>query len=685
MKILDIKNNLVKISYTADEILALGSFIVISDSGNSYVAQIVNLKTEQTSNSAIARLILTFNDAGILDNYDGAIPSVKAEISKLEAKDLLGLLPVEKPVILGEIAQQHQIIRLDEAIYEKRLLICAEKFNDISVVIHNAINQLNKYDEKVVVVDIDHTFDEYEPIKLKKDFRLPLNSRMIDFIYENELNEIDPQTKAVIQDILLEVQNYAKTVEFIPFESFINVVAQQYEETKIPELALLKNKLLKYDEENIFAQKNEDYTRLQALIRANKVTFIDIAGISDELQKEVINYLQQTLEDCGEFIYNFVKINNRNSDKKTLLSLTNGERVFTSIICNHAYKYVSELKQLSENIILFAPQTTQHDFAPYNTFLSKLNVGEFIVYGDLTQNIPFIVEAANVEDLISEEEQKQAVSANNITVDELQIPTSNNEEEFVYPAADVQTTGTQNPFEIVEEPNTPSSENPFTPQDNDNLVEQVAKEVDETFISNKIEDIQPIDNLLEDTGETLTEEDLDFLEELPSNPEFAGNDQQVVTEEANEIGEEQPLAELEPEINEVPTNNFEPEITEEPPVEAVQQEIVQEPEIVEELPEQEPEISETTEQTADLQDFPLTNDNYEEAISPDDLPVFPTEEVTDSDIDLEQGDTVSHPKYGKGVVEKLIKYGNKTLCSIAFEEVGRRLLDPTISEFQKLS
>ena len=51
---------------------------------------------------------------------------------------------------------------------------------------------------------------------------------------------------------------------------------------------------------------------------------------------------------------------------------------------------------------------------------------------------------------------------------------------------------------------------------------------------------------------------------------------------------------------------------------------------------------------------------------------------------FEQGDHVSHPKYGEGIVEKMIRYGNKTLCSINFVNVGRRLLDPAISEISKL-
>ena len=51
---------------------------------------------------------------------------------------------------------------------------------------------------------------------------------------------------------------------------------------------------------------------------------------------------------------------------------------------------------------------------------------------------------------------------------------------------------------------------------------------------------------------------------------------------------------------------------------------------------------------------------------------------------LEPGDRVSSPKYGEGVVEKMIKYGNKMLCSIEFPNIGRRLLDPAMTEIKKL-
>ena len=68
------------------------------------------------------------------------------------------------------------------------------------------------------------------------------------------------------------------------------------------------------------------------------------------------------------------------------------------------------------------------------------------------------------------------------------------------------------------------------------------------------------------------------------------------------------------------------------------------------------------------------------------VPVYnadiPQEDLVISD-PIQQGDVVTHAKYGSGIVEKMIKYGNKTLFSINFDNIGRRLLDPTLTEIKK--
>ena len=92
------------------------------------------------------------------------------------------------------------------------------------------------------------------------------------------------------------------------------------------------------------------------------------------------------------------------------------------------------------------------------------------------------------------------------------------------------------------------------------------------------------------------------------------------------------------------------------------------------------------------EDTNLTYDEHSEILEKRDsttpiVPVYdaeiPQEDMVVSD-PIQQGDAVIHAKYGNGVVEKMIKYGNKTLFAINFDNVGRRLLDPTLTEIKKV-
>ena len=70
------------------------------------------------------------------------------------------------------------------------------------------------------------------------------------------------------------------------------------------------------------------------------------------------------------------------------------------------------------------------------------------------------------------------------------------------------------------------------------------------------------------------------------------------------------------------------------------------------------------------------------------VPVYsaeiPDEDIVESD-NIKQGDKIIHSEFGQGIVEKLISYGERVLCSVNFEQVGRRLLDPKISEIKKIN
>ncbi len=232
MKVLEIKNNLVKIAYDVKDNLSLSSFVIIEDVNTPYVAQVVNIKADVTSNYAIVKLLFTFNEEGILKNYNGTIPSLKAAVTVLPSNELLDIIPVEQPVIMGQLAQQEIQLKVDRTIFDNNLLVCSNNLENTSILLNNIIKQLK---EKIVIFDTDGQFEQENRIVFGKDFRLPLNYDTINFIYDNELDDVDATSKAIIQDIFIEVQEYTKTLPegYLPFETFLNVVDQQYRETQI--------------------------------------------------------------------------------------------------------------------------------------------------------------------------------------------------------------------------------------------------------------------------------------------------------------------------------------------------------------------------------------------------------------------------------------------------------------------
>ena len=69
------------------------------------------------------------------------------------------------------------------------------------------------------------------------------------------------------------------------------------------------------------------------------------------------------------------------------------------------------------------------------------------------------------------------------------------------------------------------------------------------------------------------------------------------------------------------------------------------------------------------------------------IPIYKADENTqasDDKIQISEGNIVYHEKYGKGVVEELFNYGKRTLCSIQFDNVGRRLLDPNLADLKQM-
>lgn len=765
MQVLEIKNNLVKIAYDVNDNLALSSFVIIEDTNTPYVAQVVNVKADKLTNFAIVKLLFTFNEEGILKNYNGTIPSLKSTVSILPSKELLDIIPIENNLTMGKLAQQNVTLNVDKTILDNNLLVCSDNVENTNILLKNITKQI---DEKIVIFDTDGLFDAENKITFGKDFKLPLNYDTINFIYENELDDVDATSRAVIQDIFIEVQEYTKNLPegYLPFETFINVVDQQYKETQIPQLVLLKNKLIKYRDLNAFAETLKDVLSLSIAIDKSKVTIIDISEMAPVLQKEIMSYTYGVMKGINETIYSFVKVDNANSSKRLLKTFLSRDGIYTTIICRHEYKYLPELKSAAQNLILFTPQTLQHDFAAYNTFLNKLNTDEFIIYGAHTQNIPLIVELDELE-LDTQNDDDETESEKDIE----EIPSSN----VVPMPAPVQNTEpqenvTESPEPEIQEEETfkaPEVEYPDlgfdneTPSSNEaptvdfpetetlNVTEEQPEEnftqieLPETFEEPEIEEVQqeePEEDIQENFDNEISQEPIEEEVFMPETdiPQVEINEdlsEQAIIEDSNisetpaeytsQATEEQtPIYNI-LDDNEIDYQDAEPEVLPlEPEIDYSVEDIdieenYQEPQPYDEneamieqaakdvdklIYEKLPNEDVTLDDLSDLQSDELTEDDLnligdlasDNGITPEPeleyneeqppvVPIYNAEDIEPQEQQsLEPGDRVSSPKYGEGVVEKMIKYGNKMLCSIEFPNIGRRLLDPAMTEIKKL-
>lgn len=765
MQVLEIKNNLVKIAYDVNDNLALSSFVIIEDTNTPYVAQVVNVKADKLTNFAIVKLLFTFNEEGILKNYNGTIPSLKSTVSILPSKELLDIIPIENNLTMGELAQQNVTLNVDKTILDNNLLVCSDNVENTNILLKNITKQI---DEKIVIFDTDGLFDAENKITFGKDFKLPLNYDTINFIYENELDDVDATSRAVIQDIFIEVQEYTKNLPegYLPFETFINVVDQQYKETQIPQLVLLKNKLIKYRDLNAFAETLKDVLSLSIAIDKSKVTIIDISEMAPVLQKEIMSYTYRVMKGINETIYSFVKVDNANSSKRLLKTFLSRDGIYTTIICRHEYKYLPELKSAAQNLILFTPQTLQHDFAAYNTFLNKLNTDEFIIYGAHTQNIPLIVELDELE-LDTQNDDDETESEKDIE----EIPSSN----VVPMPAPIQNTAPQENVTVTPEPEiqeeetfkAPEVEYPDlgfdneTPSSNEaptvdfpetetlNVTEEQPEEnftqieLPETFEEPEIEEVQqeePEEDIQENFDNEISQEPIEEEVFMPETdiPQVEINEdlsEQAIIEDSNisetpaeytsQATEEQaPIYNI-LDDNEIDYQDAEPEVLPlEPEIDYSVEDIdieenYQEPQPYDEneamieqaakdvdklIYEKLPNEDVTLDDLSDLQSDELTEDDLnligdlasDNGITPEPeleyneeqppvVPIYNAEDIEPQEQQsLEPGDRVSSPKYGEGVVEKMIKYGNKMLCSIEFPNIGRRLLDPAMTEIKKL-
>lgn len=616
MQIYEVKNDIADILYaTLEQNLYLSDFLFIEDDEQTIIAQITDISTTERAdiNIATVKFYLSVDKNNKLTPYDGHTPAKDADVGYIDSQEIIGLFrPKSKEIVWGNHFRDSKIkISTDLKFLSSNACIICDKAEPVKNLVNNILISLDKNNVNSIAFDFEGKFKSINNIKrltFGKDYRIPLDIVALEYIFNNELGELPLSSKALAQNIILEIEKYIDTIPdgFIPFDIFSQIVAQECQKSKDSGLLIFSNKLTQYGQRKIFANELSEFRNIDNLKGSS---IIDISDIDVKFHKMIFNSVINTLS--GKF-YLFSDISSDNANNEIIKRIYEKNNIRLVPISKYSDKCLSKINQYSNNYILFSPSTDCNDI-PYGSFLSKLTNNDFIICGESTLFIPFI---ATLEKMpASKEEQLEKI-------DEITIQDLDDLESLNLKAA--------NSLDTSETQETENEDYEISEPEKDNISENT--------------------DLVE---ETETENNSDLQEK---------------TEDLIQI---------------IYPNSIKNEVTETKATEVVDEEPV-----YEEL-EQISEESESNEpvNTVNIQNTVPNNENTaigKQKPNAAELPIYTPKEVQKEVQSFENGNRVNHAKYGTGIIEKVMKYGNKTLCCIQFDKVGRKLLDPSITQIEKI-
>ena len=796
MKILEVRDGFLK--FEADAGIYLSSFVQIDGIDKSYVAQVIQLKKSGENSIAYAKILFLYD--GTLLTYDKTLPSKDSDIKEFTFDILSNSIEAHTPVIAGKTLGKGLNITIDASAFNKKMLISVDDKNENNIIVRNLVKQFNNIKKNVVVIDT------LGVINAKKytagvDFKLPLDTNSLAFMYQDCLNDATADSKSMIIEIFKDLAEYSKSVPFVPFDALKTIVDDMVDKSHVFKLLVLKNKLAKFDRLGYFAKNRQEVDRLHQILGA-KCAIIDLSKLDLTFQNRYLSFIYENLTDEQ------VLLETSNSvSKKSIKDILSNEEVATTFITHSKFKYLNDIKNVFDNFIITPSFSNNEIFNIYGTFLNSMQKGSFLIAGEATNYIPLVSSLEPVNDLIEIKEEKEDIEfPDNIeeeitppeeekfseVIEEVPEPLKDDEilagieeksddvitqaaEELNYPEAHIDLFGeteinegvgvkegvnegvseevekeapsTEDVLEEIGESNLETDSQPeildsleevqeislaesFETEihPNEEIQEYIAPAEEELEEISLVQELEPIEELPED--ETSIEVPNDIELNLDDETPEIIEEPEILTEQNDEMGiipisdenyELDEIVELDP--DDADENDIVIDMEEEPEeLQDIDEQVVKdvdkvfttrkdetisdsdldfidelnsdEDTLLEEVSEEDSVLEEISEEDGILQEDPQEEILIEESsevletrnTSTPIVPVYdadiPQEDMVVSD-PIQQGDTVFHAKYGNGVVEKMIKYGNKTLFSINFDNIGRRLLDPTLTEIKK--
>jgi len=413
-----VNSEIIKILFdTYKENLFLGDIIkIINKDDVGILAQVIKIdssKDKPSCNIASCKILFTLLPDDRLTSWKGNVPSKDNAVSILSNKEILTYTGLNKlnNISIGQLTlYQNTRFEFDaNALKNPSLIFCDKQEQRINLS-HLLSQEIAKSGEKVVLLDLrgEYSYITHATrLVAGRDLKLPLNSKGIDILYERTLFNASAETRAVIEDIFMSVQEYADENEqgFIPFSSFKQVVEDEYTQSNISELVLLKNKLTKLDKEGIFANSEDEINALNSYINNNKFIILDLSHISSLWHKEFIDFIiSSNIENYNQTFFFMFEVIDKNFDDDLINKLyVHGVRSGIRPIISLGYesKHAGNILAVTKNLIFFSPKTQVDKFSAFNGFINRLDSSEALINGQITKSFPLFVQ---IDQIVSNNE-----------------------------------------------------------------------------------------------------------------------------------------------------------------------------------------------------------------------------------------------------------------------------------------
>lgn len=690
MKILEVRDGFVK--FEADNSVYLSSFIQIDGIEKRYIAQVTQLKRSGENSIAYAKILFLYD--GSLQPYDKTLPSKESEIKEFTFDILNNSINAKTPVIAGETLGKGVSIIIDASSFDKKMLASIDDKQENNIIARNLVKQFNNLDKNVLIIDTLGVIDA-KKITAGVDFKLPLDTASLAFMYQDCLNDATADSKSMIIEIFKDLSDYSQTVPFVPFGALKSIVDDMVDKSHVFKLLVLKNKLAKFDKLGYFAANKQEVDKIDAILNS-KCAIIDLSKLDTAFQNRYLAFLYEKLQQKPNTQV-ILELSNVIS-KKNLKNILSSENIPTTFITHSRFKYLNDIKNLFDNFIISPSFTNNEIFSIYSSFLKAMPKQTYLITGEAVNYIPLVSTLKVINEVIpsqpetfEEEEKEIPVSEPEEVQEELPIeePEEEEEEEIVQEDdSELEEISEEDEPEIIEEPQITNEE----------ILANI-EEKSEAVITEAAKDLTPPENMFgeeeniaEPAEESLQLEE-DQEEQLTINAEYETILEEQEEQEPQEEYDEIPITEsfdtvqenieeIEDYIPETDENDFE-ELSineefeqQEPLVEQEAEEEIEMPEGFDldidstQMLDAEEETEELTVNDNDVDVLPIAENNYEL----EDIVELNPDEADENDIviDMEEDTEDELPE---NIDEQIVKDVDKVFTTRKDDDISDSDLD----------